>query len=416
MKIPFSIPDITNLEINEVIETLNSGWITTGLKTKKFEQKIAEYCHTKKAVCLNSATACLELTLRILGVGKGDEVITTAYTYTATASVVCHVGAKLVLIDTDKNSYEMNYEELEKKINSHTKVIIPVDLAGVMCRYDKIFEIIENKKHLFHGKNNIQQCFGRVIVLSDSAHSFGAVMQDKFGAAKKCGETADFTCFSFHAVKNLTTAEGGAVTWREKEPLDSEKIYEQYMLMSLHGQTKDAFQKTKVGAWEYDIISPFYKCNMTDIAAAIGLAQLSRYDILLEKRKNIVLIYDEEIKKWNKEEHIKIENLKHFSQKNNSSCHLYLIRLVGKNEIYRNKIMESLAKKGIAVNVHYKPLPMLTAYKAIGYNIKDYPNAYEQYKNEITLPLHSKMEEKDALYVINNLMELLKKDELEKLA
>lgn len=413
MKIPFSPPDITESEIEEVIKTLKSGWLTTGPRVKEFEKNIAKYCNTKKAVCLNSATACMELTLRLLGIKNGDEVITSAYTYTATASVVCHVGAKLVLVDTKKDSYEMDYEQLAEKITEKTKVIIPVDLAGVMCDYETIYGIVEEKQHLFQPKNEIQSLFGRIIVMTDAAHAFGAYQINRNNKKIMCGEAADFTCFSFHAVKNLTTAEGGAVTWNEKEGMDSEKLYQQYMLMSLHGQSKDALAKTKLGAWEYDIVAPYYKCNMTDIMAAIGLKQLERYDKLLQKRKHIIDIYNQNIETWNQSEQYKIQVLEHETEKKVSSKHLYLIRILGIDVQERNVIIEKMAAREIAVNVHYKPLPMLTAYKEIGFRIADFPNAYELYKNEITLPLHTCMTEEEAIYVIKNLLEIVKENEME---
>lgn len=403
MKIPFSPPDITEAEIENVIEVLKSGWITTGPVTKKFENEIAKYCGTSKAVCLNSATAALEMTLRMLGIGEGDEVITSAYTYTASASVIHHVGAKIVLVDTKKDSYEMDYEKVKEAINEKTKAIIPVDLAGVMCDYDKIFEIVEEKKYLFNAKNNIQKAIGRVIVIADGAHSFGASYK-----GKKSGIVADFTSFSFHAVKNLTTAEGGAVTWRDIENIDNEEVYKKYMILSLHGQTKDALSKNKVGSWEYDILEPAYKCNMTDIMAAIGLAQLERYNGLLEHRKNIIKKYDEaflDIKN--------IQALKHYSEKRESSGHLYLIRIKGISEYKRNLIIDEMAKIGIATNVHYKPLPMLTAYIKLGFNIKDYSNAFDMYKNEITLPLNTTLNLKEVEYIVKSLKEIIENIERE---
>jgi len=386
--IQFSPPDITDKEIENVIDALKSGWITTGPKTKEFETKIAEYCGTEKAVCLNSQTACQEMTLRVLGVGPGDEVITSAYTYTASASVIENIGAKIVLIDTQKDSYEMDYESLENAITEKTKVIIPVDIAGVMCDYDKIFEIVERKKNLFKANNEIQKLYGRVIVSADAAHSFGATYK-----GKKSGSVADFTCFSFHAVKNLTTAEGGAVTWRTINGLNNEEIYKNFMLYSLHGQSKDALAKTKLGAWEYDIVYTGYKCNMTDIMAAIGLAQLERYPILLERRKKIIELYN---KLLNTE---KINFLNHYKGNNNSSGHLMLTRINNIDENKRNEIITKLAEKGIASNVHYKPLPMHTAYKNLGFDIKNYPNAYNQYKNEISLPLHTLLSNEDVKYI-----------------
>jgi len=370
-KISFSPPDITSEEINQVCDALASGWITTGPRTKKFEEEIAGFCNSNRSVCLNSATACMESILRILGIGQGDEVITSAYTYTATASVVCHVGAKLVLVDTAPNSFEMDYNELANAITGRTKVIIPVDLGGVMCDYDKIFRIIEDKRYLFSPGNEIQKCFGRIIVMADAAHAFGAQWHGKM-----CGEVADFTSFSFHAVKNLTTAEGGALTWRPINGIDDEWLYKQFMLMSLHGQSKDALAKTQLGAWEYDIVSPAYKCNMTDIMAALGLAQLKRYPNLLDRRKDIIGRYNEALKPFN------VQTLNHYGKEHASSGHLYLVRLLDKTLEQRNGIIVKMAEAGIACNVHYKPLPMMTAYKAIGFDIENYPNAYNQYYND----------------------------------
>lgn len=386
--IPFSPPDITDKEINEVVDTLKSGWITTGPKTKEFEKRIAKFCHTDKAVCLNSQTACQEMTLRLLGIGPGDEVITSAYTYTASASVINHIGAKIVLVDTQKDSYEMDYNKLEDAITEKTKAIIPVDIAGVMCDYDKIFTIIEKKKALFTPNNDIQKLYGRIIVCADAAHSFGATYK-----GQPSGSVADFTSFSFHAVKNLTTAEGGAVTWKNIKGLDNEWLYKQFMLISLHGQSKDALAKTKLGAWEYDIISPAYKCNMTDIMAAIGLAQLKRYPSLLKKRKKFIELYESLL---NKE---KIEIIKHYKPNSNSSGHLLLTRVKEITEQERNEIIIKLAEHGISSNVHYKPLPMHTAYKNLGFNIADYPNAHNLYKNEITLPLHTLLTTKSIKYI-----------------
>lgn len=387
--IPFSPPDITDLEINEVIKTLKSGWITTGPKTKELEKRIADYVGVNRAVCLNSATAAMELTLRILGVGPGDEVITSAYTYTASASVIEHVGAKIVLVDTAPNSYEMDYEKLSDAITERTKVIIPVDLAGKMCDYDTIYEIVENKKNLFRANNEIQALFNRIIVMADAAHAFGAERN-----GKKCGQVADFTCFSFHAVKNLTTAEGGAVVWKNDNRIDDDELYKQYMLYSLHGQSKDALAKTKKGAWEYDIVYPAYKCNMTDIMASIGLNQLDRYNNLLRRRREIIEMYDNALKPLG----IKIFN--HYGKDYFSSGHLYLTRIPGIDESQRNELILNLADVGITTNVHYKPLPMFTAYKNLGFDIKDYPNAYNQFKNQITLPLHTLLSDDDIEYII----------------
>ncbi len=394
--IKFSPPDITDLEIAEVTDALRSGWITTGPKTKKFESEIADYCHTKKAVCLNSATACMEMILRVLGIGPGDEVITSAYTYTASCSVICHVGATPILVDTSKDSYEMNYEALNKAITPKTKAIIAVDLAGRMCNYDKIFEIVENKKSLFKANNELQKLFDRVIVIADAAHAFGANYKNK-----KCGQVADFTSFSFHAVKNLTTAEGGALTWKNKEGIDNEYLYKQFMLWSLHGQSKDALAKTQIGNWEYDIVYPGYKCNMTDIMASIGLAQLKRYDEMLSRRKEIIKQYDEAFKD------LPVSTLCHFNDDIISSGHLYLVRLNSQGEENRNKLIKMMAEKGIATNVHYKPLPMLTAYKNLGFDIKDYENAYNMYKNEVTLPLHTLLTDDDVKYIISSFKESL---------
>lgn len=396
MKIPFSPPDISNVEINEVVDTLKSGWITTGPKTKLFEKKIAEYTNTSKAVCLNSATAAMEMTLRLLGIGEGDEVITSAYTYTASASAIHHVGAKIVLVDTAKDSFQIDYEKLEQAITEKTKAIIPVDIAGVMCDYDNIYEVVNSKKDLFNPSNEIQKGIGRVIVLADGAHSFGATYK-----GRKSGEVADFTCFSFHAVKNLTTAEGGAVTWRDISGIDNEEIYRQFMLLSLHGQSKDALAKIKPGSWEYDIVYPAYKCNMTDIMASLGLGQLQRYSQILERRKQIIEMYDRGLSDCN------VDILKHYGDDFSSSGHLYLVRLLGKDESYRNNVIEKMAEKGIATNVHYKPLPMHTAYKNLGFDIKDYPNAFDMYRNEITLPLHTLLTNEQVEFVVEGLKEII---------
>lgn len=394
--ISFSPPDIGEEEIKEVIDSLKSGWITTGPKTKEFEKRIAQYCHSEQAVCLNSATACMEMTLRLLGVGPGDEVITSAYTYTASCSVICHVGATPIIVDVAKDSYEMDYEKLANAITEKTKVIIPVDIAGIMCDYDKIFEVVESKKELFKPSNEIQKAFNRVIVMADAAHAFGAKQNGRM-----CGEVADFTSFSFHAVKNLTTAEGGAVVWKNVPGIDNEYIYKQYQLLSLHGQSKDALAKTKLGAWEYDIVLPAYKCNMTDITAGIGLGQLNRYEHLLARRKEIIEMYNEELKD------LDIQLLNHFDIDHKSSGHLYFVRINGINDKQRNEIIAKMAEKGIACNVHYKPLPMLTAYKKLGFDIKDYPNAYNQFINEVTLPLHTKLCNEDVEYVIYYFKELI---------
>ena len=390
-KIPFSPPDMSEAEINEVAEALRSGWITTGPKTKEFERLIAMCCQTDQAVCLNSATACMELILRVLGVGPGDEVITSAYTYTATASVTCHVGAKVVMVDTAPDSFEMDYDKLADAITEKTKVVLPVDLAGVVCDYDKIFAAVESKKHLFSPVNDIQKAYGRVIVLADAAHAFGAKWHGKM-----CGEIADFTSFSFHAVKNLTTAEGGALTWRNHDGVDNESLYKQFQLLSLHGQNKDALAKTRLGAWEYDIVAPYYKCNMTDVMAGIGLAQLKRYPEMLYRRRQIIERYNEGLRGCD------VQVLDHFGDDHSSSGHLYLVRLLGEDVEYRNAVIERMAERGIACNVHYKPLPMMTAYKNLGFDIVDYPNAYNQYHNEITLPLHTSLTNEDVEYVISN--------------
>ena len=395
-KIPFSPPDMSEAEINEVAEALRSGWITTGPKTKEFERLIALCCQTEQAVCLNSATACMELILRVLGVGQGDEVITPAYTYTATASVTCHVGAKVVMVDTAPDSFEMDYDKLADAITERTKVVLPVDLAGVVCDYDKIFAAVESKKHLFSPANDIQKAYGRVIVLADAAHAFGAKWHGKM-----CGEIADFTSFSFHAVKNLTTAEGGALTWRNHDGVDNESLYKQFQLLSLHGQNKDAFAKTRLGAWEYDIVAPYYKCNMTDVMAGIGLAQLKRYPEMLYRRRQIIERYNEGLKGCD------VQVLDHFGDDHSSSGHLYLVRLLGEDVEYRNVVIEQMAERGIACNVHYKPLPIMTAHKNLGFDIANYPNAYNQYHNEITLPLHTSLTDEDVEYVISNFVDII---------
>lgn len=472
--VSFSPPDMTEAEVQQVADTLRNGWITTGPKTKEFERRIAAYCHTEKAVCLNSATACMESILRVLGVGPGDEVITCAYTYTASASVACHVGAKVVLVDAQKDSVEMDYDQLEAAITERTKVVIPVDLGGIVCDYDRIFAAVERKRHLFRPANEIQKMFGRVIVLADAAHAFGAQWHGKM-----CGEIADFTSFSFHAVKNLTTAEGGALTWRlpfgaepvqgskpsagsngfavqgVQSPSDvqgseaavqevqsafgtgsnvalqrsnvqgvqgsgaavqapevqkqqgcgsswNEKLYKEFQLLSLHGQNKDALAKTKLGAWEYDIVAPYYKCNMTDIMAGIGLAQLERYPQLLARRKEIVKRYDDALKELN------VKVLEHYGDDHQGSGHLYIVRMLGLTPEQRNEVIVKMAERGVACNVHYKPLPMMTAYMAMGYDIKDYPNAYRLFENEITLPLHTKLSDEDVEYVIQNFVDIVK--------
>lgn len=391
MKISFSPPDITEEEVEQVAEALRSGWITTGPKTKELEKKVAEFCGVNRAVCLSSQTACAEMTLRLLGVSEGDEVITCAYTYTASASVVCHVGAKLVMIDTQKDSLEMDYDKLAEAITERTKVIIPIDLGGVPCDYTKIFSVVESKKTLFRPANKIQKAIGRIVVMADAAHAFGATRK-----GKAVGSIADFSNFSFHAVKNFTTAEGGAVTWRDIEGVDNEEIYHQYQLLSLHGQSKDALAKTQLGAWEYDIVGPWFKCNMTDVIAGIGLGQMKRYRKLLARRKEIITKYDTAFKE------LGIKVLNHYTDEHQSSGHLYITRIPGITLEQRQEIIVKMAEVGIACNVHYKPLPMMTAYKKIGFNIKDYPNAYKQFENEITLPLHTKLTDEEVEYIIEH--------------
>ena len=398
MKIPFSPPDVGETEIEQVVEALRSGWITTGPKTKELERQVAQFCHTSRAVCLNSATAALELTLHQLGIGPGDEVITCAYTYTASASVVCHVGAKLVLVDCQPDSFEMDYDALENAITEKTKAIIPVDIGGKVCDYDRIFAIVEKKKSLFTPSDNkIQQALGRVAVVADAAHAFGARWHGKM-----CGEIADFTAFSFHAVKNFTTAEGGAVVWRDLDGIDNEDLYKKYMLLSLHGQSKDALAKTQLGAWEYDIVITGYKCNMTDIMAGIGLAQMKRYPELLQRRREIISRYDAVMYT------LPVSVLRHYGDDFASSGHLYLVRLNGKDEQYRNDFIVKMAQRDVATNVHYKPLPMHTAYKALGFDIKDYPNAFHMYQNEVTLPLHTLLTDEQVEYVLDSFVSVLK--------
>jgi dTDP-4-amino-4,6-dideoxygalactose transaminase len=397
MKISFSPPDISELEINEVIDALKSGWITTGPKTKELERQVAKFCNVNRAVCLNSQTACAEMALRILGIGEGDEVITSAYTYTASASVVCHVGAKLVLIDTQKDSLEMDYDQLEKAINEKTKAIIPVDIAGIPCDYDRIFEIVNRKKNLFKPNSKVQQAIGRIAVCADTAHAFGAEWK-----GKKIGSVADFSSFSFHAVKNFTTAEGGALTWNPIKGVDDEEIYHQIQLLSLHGQSKDALAKTQLGAWEYDIVGTWYKCNMTDVVAAIGLAQMKRYPAMLERRKSIIEKYDTAFKP------LGVKVLPHFTNEHKSSGHLYITRIPNITKEQRNEIIIKMAERGIACNVHYKPLPMHTAYKNLGFDIVNYPNAYANFENEITLPLNTCLTDEEVDYVIENFKEIVK--------
>ena len=396
--IPFSPPDMSEAEILEVSDTLYSGWITTGPKTKEFEKLISMCCQTDKSVCLNSATTCMELALRVLGVGPGDEVIVPAYTYTATASVVCHVGAIPVMVDSQTDNVEMDYDKLADTITERTKFVIAVDLGGVVCDYDKIFAAVERKKNLFKPANDIQKAYGRVVVMADAAHAFGAKWYGKM-----CGEIADITSFSFHAVKNLTTAEGGALTWRTVDGVDNEMLYKQYQLLSLHGQNKDALAKTKLGAWEYDIIAPYYKCNMTDIMAGIGLAQLKRYPEMLCRRRQIIERYNEVLKDC----HVKL--LDHYGNDHSSSGHLYLVHMLDKDVEERNEVIKKMAERGIACNVHYKPLPMMTAYKNLGFDIADYPNAYNLYKNEVTLPLHTRLSDDEIEYVITNFVDIITK-------
>ena len=399
MNIPFSPPDITEAEVREVASALLSGWITTGPRTKELERRVAQRCGTEYAVCLNSQTACSQMTLRLLGVGPGDEVITTAYTYTASASVVCHVGAKLILIDTQKDSLEMDYDAMEAAITERTKAIIPVDLAGIPCDYERIFAAVERKRHLFRADpdNDIQKAFGRIVVLADTAHAFGAKLGDR-----PLGCVADFSSFSFHAVKNLTTAEGGALTWNEIPGISSADLYKRLQLLSLHGQSKDALAKVQLGAWDYDIVGTWYKCNMTDIAAAVGLAQMDRYDEMLLRRREIIGRYDAALKP------LGVKVLDHYNERHTSSGHLYLTRIPGITLQQRNEIIQKMAARGIACNVHYKPLPMHTAYKKLGFKLDDYPNAYAQFANEITLPLHTKLTDEQVQYVADSFVEILK--------
>lgn len=397
MNINFSTPDISDLEINEVIDALKSGWITTGPKTKELEKQIASFCGVNRAVCFNSQTACAEMALRILGIGEGDEIITSAYTYTASASTICHVGAKVILIDTKPDSLEMDYEQLEKAINQNTKAIIPVDLAGIPCDYDKIFEIVNKKKNVFKPSNDLQKAINRIAVCADSAHSLGSEWH-----GKKIGAVADFSAFSFHAVKNFTTAEGGALTWRDIDGIHNEDIYHQLQLFSLHGQSKDALAKTKLGAWEYDVKGTWYKCNMTDVAAAMGLAQMKRYPKMLTRRKQIIERYDEAFKP------LGIQVLSHYGANYSSSGHLYITRVPHITLEQRNEIIIKMAQRGIACNVHYKPLPMHTAYKQMGFDIENYPNAYSFYANEITLPLHTCLKDEEVEYVINHYSQIMK--------
>lgn len=397
MNIPFSPPDISELEIQEVANALRSGWITTGPRTKELERQVAAYCGTNRAVCLNSQTACAEMALRVLGVGPGDEVITSAYTYTASASVIDHVGAKIVLVDTQEDSFEMDYDKVEAAITANTKAIIPVDLGGVPCDYDRLYAIVERKKALFTPKGAVQEALGRVAIMADTAHSFGASRN-----GKPAGVLADFSSFSFHAVKNFTTAEGGALTWRTIKGMDDEAIYKQLQLLSLHGQSKDALAKTKLGAWEYDIVGPWYKCNMTDVAAALGLVQMQRYSGMLQRRKEIIQRFDAAFRP------LGVETLPHYTETHQSSGHLYITRVPGIDARQRNDIIIAMAERGIATNVHYKPLPMHTAYKNMGFDIADYPNAYAHFANEITLPLHTNLTDEQVAYIIENYIAILK--------
>ena len=425
--IPFSPPDMTEAEVEQVAEALHSGWITTGPKTKEFEKLIALVCSSQKVVCLNSATAAMEMALRLIGVGPEDEVIVPAYTYTATASVTQHVGCKVVMVDSQKDQVEMDYDKLANAITEHTKVIMPVDLGGIICDFDKVFEIVEAKKHLFHPTNAIQKKIGRIIVAADDAHAFGAKRHGKMA-----GEIADFSSFSFHAVKNLTTAEGGALTWNlpfGKSKVESDELkdykptvpyiegetwdellYRLSQLYSLHGQNKDALAKTQLGAWEYDIIGPWYKCNMTDVVAGIGLAQLKRYPEMLYRRRQMIGRYNEAIDKLNAnlDATHQVKYLNHYGENHSSSGHLYITRLLGRTDEERRAVIIEMAKRGIACNVHYKPLPMMTAYKALGFDIKDYPNAYHLFENEVTLPLHTKLTDEDVEYVISNFVDIIK--------
>ena len=394
--IPFSPPDISDGEINEVIDTLKSGWITTGPKTKELERRLSEFTNTPKTVCLNSATAALELTLRVLGIGEGDEVIVPAMTYTASCSVVYHVGAKAVIVDIAEDSHEMDYDALANAITENTKAVIPVDLAGIPCDYDKIFEVVENKKHLFKANSEYQEKLGRVAVVADGAHALGSTYK-----GEEIGSVADFTTFSFHAVKNFTTAEGGSVTWKQNENFDNEELYREYQIYSLHGQTKDALAKTKAGSWEYDIVIPGYKCNLTDIAASIGLVQLDRYPKLLERREDIISQYNKGF------EGTRITALSHSSEDYKSCGHLYITRVEGATFEQRGEIITKMAERGISCNVHYKPLPLLTAYKNLGFNIENYPNAYNYYVKEITLPLHTRLSDEDIAVIIENFKEIV---------
>ena len=396
MRISFSPPDITEQEAQEVSRALLSGWITTGPRTKEFERQIADYCQAKKVVCQNSATACLESILRILGVGPGDEVITSAYTYTASASPVCHVGARLVLVDTQPDSYEMDYEKMAAAINERTKVVIPVDLGGVPCDYAKVAAAVESRRSVFRPSNAIQKAIGHVVVVDDAAHAFGAKWHGQM-----IGTVSDFTSFSFHAVKNFTTAEGGALMWRPIRGIDDDELYREFQLNSLHGQSKDALAKTQLSAWEYDVLTPAYKSNMTDITAAIGLVQLKRYPQMLARRRELIARYDEALKGLN------VQVREHYTSEYTSSGHLYQVRLLGKEAEERNEVINEMARREIACNVHFKPLPMMTAYKNLGFDIQDFPNAYNQFKNEITLPLHTRLTDEEVEYILKNFRDVI---------
>lgn len=406
--IPFSPPDMSEAEIEQVADALRSGWITTGPKTKEFEHLISLCCQTARydsegkplptTACLNSATAAMEMALRVLGIGEGDEVIVPAYTYTATASAVCHVGAKPVMVDCAPGSFEMDYGSLADAITERTKAVMPVDLAGIVADYDRIFAAVESRRDLFHPTNDIQRAYGRCIVIADAAHAFGAMWHGRM-----CGDLADFTSFSFHAVKNLTTAEGGALTWRRHEGVDDAAVYKQIQLLSLHGQNKDALAKTKLGGWEYDIIGTWYKCNMTDIMAGIGLAQIKRYPELLRRRRQLIERYNVALEPY------PVEVLQHYGNDHSSSGHLYMVRVEGISVEQRNEIIVRMAERGIATNVHYKPLPMMTAYRELGFDIKDFPNAYDQYHNEITLPLHTHLSDDDVEYILENFIDIISK-------
>ncbi len=396
MKIPFSPPDITEQEAQEVTAALLSGWITTGPRTKQLEKNIASLCGVEKAVCLNSATASLESILQMLGIGPGDEVITTAYTYTATASVVYHIGATLRFVDTQKDSLEMDYDQMADTINERTKAVIPVDLAGIPCNYEKVFEAVESKRHLFRPNNDLQKSFGRVIVVADGAHALGAQWRGQM-----VGAIADFTSFSFHAVKNFTTGEGGALTWRNLQGIDNEKMYKEFQLLTLHGQSKDALEKSTLNSWEYDIIYPGYKRNMTDVIAAIGLVQMKRFPALLARRKQLIERYNETLKDEN------VSLLSHYTDDYTSSGHLYLVRLTGRDSNDRNQVINKMAERGIATNVHYKPLPMMTAYRKLGFDIKNFPNAYHFFENEITLPLYTKLTDEQVDYILENFKDII---------